>query len=97
MKTSVAQRKKDAAVYRKAARRIERGENLTACFAIEAVTNIAYTQEPLCDRMRSIFAPDSEKLYWLGGIVDGNHDHGDKQGRILALCFMAAMVEAGDA
>ena len=83
--------------YLNAALRLERGEYRGCCAAI------CETERPggpcnceddgsLQKRFAAIFMPrkpDARKGYWWGD--------DDRDSRILALCFMAAMVEAGDA
>jgi hypothetical protein len=41
-----------------------------------------------CSALKRVFAPGSREAFWMGD---------DDEVRILALCFMAAMVETGDA
>lgn len=79
-------RNSDAQFFRAAAKRLEDGLNEYACHAL-ADAGAPFTH---ADRLKEIFAPDVEDVAWLRGI-------GGTGGRILALCFMAAMVEAGDA
>jgi hypothetical protein len=64
-----------------------------ACEALEIVGG----RHADCDRMKDVFSPCSENIAWLE--LEGRHEYDDVQRnfRILALCFMAAMVEAGDA
>lgn len=89
--------KRNAAIYREAAKMIEEKGTCGACWAIA----LAYTggvwdrkplneqeSSPLCVAMKDIYAPEKRQAMWLEEL--GN------DGRILALGFMAAMAEAGD-
>ena len=93
MNSRCTDRAKDVMVYQAAARVMERGEMRFACFALEA---IVYPDHHYCQRMKGVFAPDSERSAWLADRDTDDPEH-RRNVRILALCFMAAMVEAGDA
>ena len=96
-------RAKRAAVYREAAYRVEFGFHSFSCWAIEDVLVVPLHGEetkekdkhPLVRSYEKTFRPEAcgwthnWGVYWNG---DERRDC-----RILALCFMAAMVEAGDA
>ena len=77
-------------------------------FSCHALGAVAANHKELCLRMFHLFNDrgDAEDDAWLAGICaydDFEQDHRedpeerDRPGRVLALCFMAAMVEAGDA
>lgn len=93
-----------AAKYREAARILEDGKATGCCWALAfAYTDGEWNCRPLTEQqgqdlaqqLRDVYVPDRPFCaMWLRGIDDG---HYDQRGRILALCFMAAMVEAGDA
>ena len=79
-----AQRKRDAAVYREAADVIASGKGEFSCNEIQAASAFEIDA-----RIYSEFFEPSQ--VW-------HEPEDDKQGiRVLMLCFMAAMVEAGDA
>jgi hypothetical protein len=93
-----------AKVYRNAARFLERGTHRYvvagySCLAIaKAVKGKAYTGHPSRDGFR--YADLSEvkgyiDAYGAENVEVWNFDGRDH--RVIALCFMAAMVEAGDA
>jgi hypothetical protein len=88
--------KRDAALYRKAAKRIETGENSWSCCAIEEAL-------PMSKRTYGAWHPATEKYRQMfaeaGSLSISQFDEtGDGEGvRIVALCLMAAMAEAGDA
>lgn len=83
---------KRVAIYREAARRCETEATWGACiyifFAGHGDTEIGpWHEDPEVEIFRAMFKPeDAGSLWWE-----------DNDPRILALCFMAAMVEAGDA
>lgn len=87
---------KASEVYLNAARSLERGEVFnSACwaivFALEKgnIPMLPLSQQrgtALAMRMKHLFAPFSKKAYWLDPI--------GRDGRILALCFMAAIAES---
>lgn len=104
-------RKARAKVYRKAAMLCQNGE-YASCFAVNQIVNGGHegflkdTSQAL--RYARLFSPDETSDHGMPwGISWGNQldKNGNKyfesssirQGRVLALCFMAAMVEAGDA
>lgn len=89
---------RDAAIYREAARIVLEGESLWGCIAISRAGN-------RCDAFCKLFDPSPEILDplakprddgWCWGIGERGNDKAAKE-RSIALCFMAAMVEAGDA
>lgn len=91
-------RKSRSAKYRKAARRIERNLDYACCYALQSVDASAEASV-----MEGVFVNDYERNRW-GGHWMAEHGEGKYGGnssvqdrRVLALCFMAAMVEAGDA
>lgn len=98
-----------ARIYRKAARKIEDGDNHWSCCAIAGVgddTDPYYYEDDrmLVGRYERFFKPDGAHLYWGNAWSDRPPTYqescGDEQAkkcRILALCFMAAMAGAGDA
>jgi len=89
---------KDSAIYRKAARIIADGEfphHDGACIAItKAVVSTGILgsgcseiANPLKEELRNMYMPmHSPDAYWLEPL--------GKEGRILALCFMAAIAES---
>lgn len=98
--TSTEGRAARAAIYREAARMIEREKHSFACYALG---DAGQDDSTLCGLMNEIYAPGVSGA-WLCGIggEEGCHyplagDCPERSGRVLALCFMAAMVEAGDA
>lgn len=96
-----------ARIYREAARLLERRgasiwnkDQITyACEAIDTVQGVnSHATCEACQAMRAVFADDLERQVWLAGISsDDGDEEKDIEGRVLALCFMAAMVETGDA
>lgn len=107
LRTSTDTTKKRTAIYRSAARALERGSRYNgspvsyACHALE-LAEYGHPLHPtehssLCAPMKEIFAPDSTASAWLSPYVGGVDFSSAECVRILALCFMAAMVEAGDA
>ena len=86
-----------ATVYREAARRIERGEvdhNDGAC-CVALRTNYEYEVPGFsADDFYYAFKPNSASSMWWGRHF-GSEDE-QRECRILALCFMAAMCDAGD-
>ena len=91
-------RKRIANLYREAARLIEREDGLSCC----AVSYLAAPDKVALDcaearRYAGIFARRMVGPQGYGDIVSDLPEE-DRQGfRVLALCFAAAMVEAGDA
>jgi hypothetical protein len=97
----------DADIYRKAAKLMESMayHDLTrdsCCWAIALakdpdVNILEDGGDAQSKRMKAVFAPRAPAGYWLMDeeIPSWSDDQTDH--RILALCFMAAMVEAGDA
>ena len=92
-----------ADLYRRAAKLMESGNstaNGSCCWAIGLTKNpgvmILYGDKDAdCRAMKAVYAPRKNHGFWMNDI--GDNDHERHNGRILALCFMAAMVEAGDA
>ena len=80
----------DAAVYREAARQIEEGIQIWTCNALECLgaSPIPYA---------ALFKPEDEHFDGSWGTRWSDSYEERQDCRILALCFMAAMVEAGDA
>lgn len=69
----------------------------SCCWAIHMVKTpekLILAVHPEAQLMKSIYAPHGG-VSWMYGIGDDESER--HEGRILALCFMAAMVEAGDA
>lgn len=84
-------RKAAGYVYREAARQIERAD-CPAPLAVKRVEGKGFMEDSqLVDKLRSVYASESYP-YWPWTIERNRRDL-----RVLALCFMAAMVEAGDA
>ena len=85
-----------AATYRKAARLLER-RHTTAYHCCEAL-DVSGAEENECRRMKSVYAPKGDRTAWMSLCDYRDHVVYDERAvRILALCFMAAMVETGDA
>lgn len=95
-------RAKRAAMYREAANIVECGIDAHSCHAIYRATGLGVPDEwekrlPCsdADEYDELFRPDDPGAWgesW--GICWGDERH---DCRVVALCFMAAMVEAGDA
>ena len=91
-----------AKVYRDIADKIERDKETHTCVALwkhiqaSGVDTGSSYMHPLYVGFAELFSPDGHRphvAWWLP-----NEDEFDRKAwRILALCFMAAMVEAGDA
>ena len=92
---SCTDRRADAAIYRAAAKLLEDGESRWACFAIKRASK----RRLGCKAFRAVFGPSRDNsVHRLEGWWGNSYFKPDAEGpRILALCFMAAMVEAGDA
>jgi len=95
MACSTETSKRRTKVYRTAARRCEKEAEWGACIYISFAnqntkneTLLKWTSDPEVIAFRKFFYPDelAGSLWWE-----------DNDPRTLALCFMAAMVEAGDA
>lgn len=97
--------KRRASIYLRAAERIARGKNTYSCCAIGRQSDY---EEPLSKHIGpyvAVFKPERAGTFWGSGWDIDEVDTHDavprtaegKACRILALCFMAAMVEAGDA
>lgn len=85
---------KRAALYREAASRIAERKNVWSCCAIERVTlGCGPTWGKETKAYREIFATSEDGEVSISAFDTA----GGSPIRILALCFMAAMVEAGDA
>lgn len=93
-----------AAIYRKAAKMMEEevaycdGRPVRfACYALELAEfgHAIPSHSTYCHPMKAVFAPESMDGAWLYDASCSQEANTDL--RILALCFMAAMVEAGDA
>lgn len=85
-----------AKVYREAARLIEAGSaNCGCCFAISLAGGRGYLPEGEHAKMMLKTFPEGMRGGW--GHYRAHGGDQDQSPRILALCFMAAMVEAGDA
>jgi len=93
--------KKDAAVYLMASEYIERGIHMQCCCAIARAELSHWTRSEICKSFTTMFfpAPPINRVNW--GHEWGNkyEEYGGEDARacrILALCFAAAMAEAGD-
>lgn len=105
--SKVTENRKRAAIYREAARLLERkaksiwngGAIEYACEAIDSALGISSAGHCAhCYAMKEVFAAHCPGDAWLSKISSETADtEEDRPGRILALCFMAAVVEAGDA
>lgn len=86
-------KRRRAQIYRNAARKVERGLAGGCCLAIcnsyTGSTNcICQGGHPLSDDFKALFKPERAQEYWWG-----EPDEKHAGARVLALCFMAAMVE----
>lgn len=97
------ERNKRAAVYRKAAQLGELGERDGSCVWVAVAEGLdsPYASE-LSAKYSKVFNPGSDfALYWGNEWADQPWSCGPVEAardcRVLALCFMAALVEAGDA
>ena len=91
----------DADVYRNAAKLVEDGVTPFSCNAINyAVGDFSYTH-PAVVSYKAAMAPEGFSAVRVadfeGSYPDNVPPPDAENHRILALCFMAAMVEAGDA
>jgi hypothetical protein len=91
-----------AGIYLRAAEIMASGESVavgSCCWAIALAKDPEVMMLPHYDEdsraLKMIYAPRGRAGYWLRNIGDSEAER--HNGRILALCFMAAMVEAGDA
>jgi hypothetical protein len=89
--------KKRASIYREAAKLIESGAEYACCYALEKAGG-----KRECDRMHAVFAECQGRVYlgghWMADLGENPYDRElMSPRRVVALCFMAAMVEAGDA
>lgn len=87
---------KRAAIYRKAAKMIEDKQACSSCIALD----FAGAGEESRRKYSAVFRPEKPDdpagiFWWRDCGCHGTRRYRDP--RILALCFMAAMVEAGDA
>jgi hypothetical protein len=94
-------KRKRAAIYRSAAKAFEEnkpgwGGCMGIDYACEALDVAGADSEELC-LMKAVFAPRRDSIAWLELRGLSESDSAQRDFRILALCFMAAMVEAGDA
>lgn len=94
MVNSSTKRTKDAAIYREAARRLETFECMAGCCrAISEARGTAGRDDYMTEhhlRAEAVFD-------YMGKNQFGWRDADSLDRRVLAMCFMAAMVEAGDA
>jgi hypothetical protein len=74
-----------------AARLVERGDQHFTCYALDE----AGGTQAMCDKYKATFAPRGADCSssWFANLPGEER----QECRVLALCFMAAMVEAGDA
>jgi hypothetical protein len=99
--------KRRAAIYRKAARGVEQNVGSGAiygyaCNAIEAVQGKVSGEifapwredSDASKSFKAVFSPGHENRFGFFGEMNSD---GSRDCRVVALCFMAAMVEAGDA
>lgn len=92
--------KKLAALYRAAAKRIEDGYHYACCYAIRASAG----GDSDCERMRKVFYDPTTDYgrragHWMVESVELAYgdDPAVQNRRVLALCLMATLVEAGEA
>lgn len=90
-------RSTDAAVYRKAAELIAIGKRDWSCCAVEHANNtligISTRWSPPTARYQRMFSEEPGRMT----ISQFDNTGNGREVRVLALCFMAAMVAAGDA
>lgn len=85
----------EAAIYLAAAKAIGAGREEYSCIAIDNAIDPLECGTPQRRKYSNIFGANLQtKIYTA---CDGVDNYECKQLRILLLCFMAAMVEAGDA
>lgn len=92
--TETAKRRKNTDIYRRAARLIENNKADMSCWAInQARTNgrEILGRSPQREKYENTFVIDAPDGHF------GPNNEENRGVRIVALCFMAAMVEAGDA
>jgi len=83
-----------AEIYRRAAEAIDRKEEEFSCCA---VSNVCCSRDTWLERKVYSERFASQEQSW-GWILDADdaHKHWGKKGRVIALCFAAAMAETGD-
>lgn len=85
-----------AKVYLKAAEYLAQGKSAFSCCAVDLAARhspISQKWSKACDKYRRVFSQDNTD-YFYSHMWDEGYEFSQ---RLLALCFMAAMVEAGDA
>jgi hypothetical protein len=87
--------KRAANAFRHAAKAVEDGQWCSCCNAINFSTDSTSFAERMNEAFKNYFKPDGAGLWWWGGCACRMTS--TRGPRVLALCFMAAMVEAGDA
>lgn len=91
--------KKDAAIYRKAAQMIERGDAAYCCFAISFVKISQERINELTERFIKAYGKKNAPCYgWYGNPFDWDDEAREhrQSSRVIALCFAAALADAGD-
>lgn len=99
--------KRRAAIYRQAARSIENGADLYSCIAVMNACDDDKEGAKLAGKYVDVLVygledddwPSAEGRLQITGFAYGAREVGvdEVDLRVLALCFMAAMVETGDA
>jgi hypothetical protein len=89
---------KSSEIYRKAAEYLqdipEECQLIGACYSLFRVSPNRRVADALCNRMKRAFAcPENKGMAWWLCII-GDNRRTVKRGRILALCFMAAISES---
>lgn len=88
--------------YAEAAKAVEEDRAFFACVALNHALQDEASHRELCDGMRTWFSDGlhSHTATWMMGIAEeepgGFMSDAERQGRVLALCFMSALAEAGD-
>ena len=92
---------KDSEIYAKAAQLLEQSPSAvpfqSCCWAISEITHPSesprtFARDKHCREMKSVFAPYTREAFWMEQV--GNSPQEKLNGRILALCFMAAIAQS---
>jgi hypothetical protein len=93
--------KRDAAIYREAARRVIAMESHGCCHAIAMACISRYMGWSVVqERFGDVFSPLRKRAFWWGDpYTKYDTPHGmnaSRKARVIALCLAAAMAESGD-
>jgi hypothetical protein len=91
--------KRDAAIYREAARMIAEEETTFSCIAVRdaAMSRESYELTPIAVRYAEMFSPFDERLVSTFDFEPSDRcDEASINHRVIALCLAAAMAETGD-